>query len=52
MFSKLFKFLLFLLVLGFIGLVGFAYLGPFLGADFAEPETEIRIPVDLQPDQN
>lgn len=52
MIGKLIKFLIVLAVLGFIGLVGFAYIGPFLGADFAEPKSEIRIPIDLQADQN
>ena len=45
--GKLFKFLIFLMIIGFIGLVGFAYIGPFLGADFAAPQTEMREPVTL-----
>ena len=40
--GRLIKLLIFLLVLGFIGLVGFAYIGPFFGADFAPPQGEIR----------
>lgn len=46
--GRLIKLLIFLLVLGFIGLVGFAYIGPFFGADFAPPQGEIREPVTLQ----
>ncbi len=46
--GKLFKLLVILIILGFIGLVGYAYIGPFLGADFAKPQSEIRMPVDLQ----
>ncbi|MCR9125209.1 MAG: hypothetical protein NXH82_03685 [Rhodobacteraceae bacterium] len=45
--SRLFKLLIYLLILGFVGLVGYAYLGPFFGADFSPPRTEIRQPVIL-----
>lgn len=48
--GKLFKLLVILIIVGFIGLVGYAYVGPFLGADFAQPQSEIRLPVDLQAD--
>ncbi|QUJ77532.1 hypothetical protein KDD17_06000 [Sulfitobacter albidus] len=47
MLGKLFKLLFILVILGFIGLVGFAYVGPFMGVDFAPPKTEIRMPVTL-----
>lgn len=47
MLGKLFKFLFLLAVLGFIALVGFAYVGPELGIDFAPPTEEIRTPVTL-----
>ena len=39
---RLLKWLFYLAVLAFIALVGYAYLGPFFGADFAPPESEIR----------
>lgn len=48
--GKLIKVLIFLLVFGFIGLVAYAYLGPFFGADFAPDQVEMREPVAL-PDE-
>ena len=39
---RLIKWLLYLAILAFIVLVGYAYLGPFFGADFAPPSNEIR----------
>ena len=39
---RLMKWLLYLAILAFIVLVGYAYLGPFFGADFAPPSSEIR----------
>lgn len=45
--GRLFKLLIFLLVVGFIGLVGYAYVGPFFGADFAPAQVETRVPVTL-----
>jgi len=48
MLGKLFKLLFILAVIGFIGLVGFAYIGPELGIDFAPDTDEIRMPVTLQ----
>jgi hypothetical protein len=44
---RLLKVLIFMTILGGIGLVGYAYLGPFFGADFSAPQTEIREPVTL-----
>lgn len=46
----LFKFLLYLVVLVAIGLVGYAYIGPFFGVDFSAPQTEVRQPVELDVD--
>jgi hypothetical protein len=40
--ARLFKALIFLAVIGFLGLVGFAYLG-----DLAPDQTEVRQPVQL-----
>ncbi|WP_294624036.1 hypothetical protein [uncultured Roseovarius sp.] len=45
---RLIKWLIYLAVLGFIALVGFAYLGPFFGADFAPPTEEIRQDIILE----
>lgn len=42
---------LFLLIfLLLVGLIGFAYIGPILGADFSAPQQEIRLPVVLNAD--
>ncbi|MCD1619512.1 hypothetical protein ACFSDD_10255 [Salipiger marinus] len=45
--GRLVKWLLILLILGGIALVAYAYVGPFFGANFAPPQTEIRQPVEL-----
>jgi len=46
---RLIKALFFLVVLGGIGLVGYAYLGPiFVPADFDPPQEEVVKPVDLE----
>ncbi|GGG76529.1 hypothetical protein GCM10011415_26590 [Salipiger pallidus] len=45
--GTLLKWLFILLVIGGIALVGYAYVGPFFGADFSPPQTEIRQPVEL-----
>lgn len=44
---RIIKFLLYLLVFGFIGLLLFAYFGPFLGVDFSAPSQAVQLPVDL-----
>lgn len=44
---RLFKYLFYLVVLGFIGLVAYAYVGPFVGVDFSPPQVETRQPVVL-----
>ncbi len=44
---RLFKILAYLIVLGGIGLAGYAYIGPYFGADFSAPQSESRIPVTL-----
>jgi hypothetical protein len=44
---RLLKVILFLAVLGFVALAGYAYVGPFFGADFSAPQQEIRQPVTL-----
>ncbi|MCA0940889.1 MULTISPECIES: hypothetical protein [Roseobacteraceae] len=45
--GRLFKPLLILLLLAAIALVAYAYVGPYFGADFSPPQTEIRQPVEL-----
>ncbi|WP_298836100.1 hypothetical protein [Roseobacter sp. S98] len=45
--GRLFKLLIYLLILGFLGLTGYAYVGPFFGADFGAPQSEVRVPVTL-----
>ncbi len=45
--GRLIKFLIYLIFLGGIALVGYAYLGPFFGVDFSAPQTEVRQPVVL-----
>ncbi|WP_170381379.1 hypothetical protein [Ruegeria atlantica] len=45
--GRVIKFLLYLICLSFIGLVAYAYLGPFFGVDFSAPQEEIREPVIL-----
>jgi len=47
MIGKLIKFLIFLIILGIIGLICYAYVGPFFGADFAPAQVETRVPVTL-----
>ncbi|GFE50110.1 hypothetical protein So717_18630 [Roseobacter cerasinus] len=44
---RILKLLVFLLVVGGVGLVGYAYVGPFFGADFSAPQDEVRVPVTL-----
>jgi hypothetical protein len=44
---RFFKFLLYLAVFAVIGLTGYAYVGPYFGADFSAPQDETRIPVTL-----
>ena len=45
---RLIKWLFFLVILGFAALVIYAYVGPFFGADFSPPQTEIRDSVILE----
>ncbi len=47
MMGKLIRLILVLVVLGAVGLVAYAYLGPIFGADFSAPQQEIRQPVTL-----
>ncbi|GAW34817.1 hypothetical protein RA2_01869 [Roseovarius sp. A-2] len=45
---RLIKWLFYLAILGFVALVAYAYIGPFFGADFSPPQTEIRQDVILE----
>lgn len=45
--GRLIKLLIFLIVVGMIALVGYAYVGPFFGAEFAPAPVETRVPVTL-----
>jgi hypothetical protein len=45
--GRLIKWLFILIILGVIGLTAYAYVGPFLGADFSPKQTEFRQPVML-----
>jgi len=47
---RLIKWLFYLVVLGFIALVSYAYIGPFLGADFSPETQEIRQEIILETD--
>ena len=45
--GKLLKWLFYLIILGFVALLAYAYLGPIFDAEFAPTSEEIRIPVEL-----
>ncbi len=46
--GRLIKWLIYLLIIAFIALVAYAYLGPFFGADFTPPREEIRQEIILE----
>jgi len=45
---RLIKWLFYIAILGFIGLVAYAYLGPFFGADFTPNQSETRQDIILE----
>ena len=47
---RLFKWIFYLAVIAFIALTGYAYIGPFFGADFSPPAEEIRQDIILETD--
>jgi hypothetical protein len=47
---RLLKFVVYLCFFGFIGVAGYAIIGPYFGADFSAPQTEMRVPVILNAD--
>ncbi|WP_292288328.1 hypothetical protein [Marivita sp.] len=48
--GRILKWLIYLLILGALALVAYAYLGPYFGADFSPPQTKVRQPVTLDAD--
>lgn len=48
--GRLIKYLMYIVILACLALVAYAYLGPWFGADFAPPQSEIRKPVILDAD--
>ena len=45
--QRLVKWLLYMAATALVLLVGYAYIGPYFGADFAPQQEEIRVPVTL-----
>jgi hypothetical protein len=45
---RLIKWLFYLVILGFLALVVYAYVGPFFGADFSPQQNEIRQEIILE----
>lgn len=45
--GRLFKYLIYLCLISILGLICYAYLGPWFGVDFSAKQGEIRIPVIL-----
>ncbi|MDF1801685.1 hypothetical protein [Thalassovita sp.] len=45
--GRLIKWLFILIILAVLGLTAYAYVGPFLGADFSPKQTEVRETVTL-----
>lgn len=45
--GRLIKLLIYLIILGLVALIAYAYVGPFFGADFAPGQVEMRQPVTL-----
>ena len=48
--QRLVKWLLYLAVIALVLLIGYAYIGPYFGADFAPNQEVIRVPVTLTDD--
>lgn len=46
--ARLIKWLLYLAIFGFFGLVAYAYLGPVFGVDFGPPERAIEQDIILE----
>jgi len=48
--ARLIKWLFLLVLLAFVALVAYAYIGPFFGVDFSPPQEEIRQDLILETD--
>ena len=48
--GRLIKYLVYMVIFGAIGLVAYAYVGPWFGVDFHPETAEIRKPVVLNAD--
>ena len=48
--GRIVKWLINLVIIGALALIAYAYVGPFFGADFSPPQTEVRQPVTLDAD--
>lgn len=48
--GRIIKWLIYLVLIGGIALVGYTFFGPYFGADFSPPQTEVRQPVTLDAD--
>ncbi len=48
MIRRLFKYLIYLFILGALGVVIYAYIGPHIGEDFSRPQQEIRQRIILE----
>ena len=48
--QRLIKWLLYFAMAALVCLVAYTYIGPYFGADFSAPQTEIRVPVTLTDD--
>ena len=48
--GRLVKLVIYMVILAFLALITYAYLGPYFGADFSAPQSEIREPVTLDGD--
>jgi len=45
--GRIIKYLIYLIILAVIGLISYAYIGPWFGADFSAPQGEVTLPVVL-----
>lgn len=45
--GRLIKYLFYLIILAAVALVLYTYVGPWFGADFTAPQSEVRKPVTL-----
>ncbi len=45
--GRLIKYLIYLIIIAALGLISYAYLGPWFGVDFSPAQSEITLPVVL-----